>query len=118
MRRTLLRIPVSILLAVLALASILLAPVAALSQHAGPEAELSVSSIGGCAGGCHDEQQDGQQGSCSDKTACCCACHAPLSNAGIDLPLPFASTSSFISFDLQDPPPVYLPIFVPPQNRA
>ena len=118
MKQTRLHIPASVLLAILALASILLAPVAALSQHAGPEAELSVSSIGGCGGGCHDQQQDGQQGSCGDKTACCCACHAPLSNAGIDLPLPLASTSSFISFDLQDPPTVYLPIFVPPQNHS
>ncbi len=113
-----LRIPVSVLLAVLALASILLAPVAALSQHDQPDVAVSVSSIGGCTGGCHDQQQDGQQGDCGNNAACCCACHAPLTIAAVALPLPLTLSSSFISFDFQDPPQVYLPIFVPPQNRS
>lgn len=121
MNGTPLRIPVSVLLAVLALASILLAPVAALSQHdqSGTTA-VSAPADSCCAGACHGEarQQDGQQGDCCDTTACCCSCHAPLSIAAVALPLPLTLSSTFVAFDPQDPPQVYLPIFVPPQNHS
>ncbi len=103
------------LLTLLALASILLAPVAALSHNLLPDAAVSMTA--GDCGGCHDDSQDTGKDDCCT-TACACACHAPLTIKAVTLPVPVALTSCFASFNPHLPPQVYLPIFVPPQNRS
>lgn len=117
MKRNGMTIPAGILSAVLALVCILLAPVAALSHQA--DLPLSSGSVvsSGCAA-CHDDAGQASQSDDCDTGACCCACHAPLAIAAVAVPLPVAMASSFSVVTPSAPPQVYLPIFVPPQNRS
>ena len=103
------------LVTILALTSILLAPIAALSQHLQPEKAAVAASCDGC----HDDDA-GQNGKddCCTTAACSCACHAPLAFRAPSVPLPVLIDNSFASFEPHQPSQVYLPIFVPPQNRS
>ena len=105
------------LLTILALLSILLAPVAALSHQVLPEIVSSATADKDCDG-CHHDTTDTQQDDCCTTSACACACHAPLALKGVSVPLPLAVASNFNALTPQAPPHVYLSIFVPPQNRS
>jgi len=116
MIQTRIRIVATTLLSILALASILMAPVAALSHQGMTDVVSSAAADADCDG-CHHGAADSQQDDCCTTSACACACHAPLTLKAIDVPLPLATASSFNSPTPQAPPQVYLSIFVPPQNR-
>ncbi|WP_078789591.1 hypothetical protein [Trichlorobacter thiogenes] len=104
------------LLSILALATILMAPVAALSHQDLPKTVSSAAAATGCDD-CHHDAADTQQDDCCATTACACACHAPLTLKAITVPLPVAIASNFNLPTPQAPPQVYISIFVPPQNR-
>ena len=107
------------LLSILALATILMAPVAALSHQ---DMDKTVSSAAAAATDCgncdHNAADAQQQDDCCTSSACPCACHAPLTLKAITVPLPAMVTSIFTTLEPQQPPQVYLSIFVPPQNLS
>jgi hypothetical protein len=106
-------IPGTLMLVLLALATILLAPVTAFSHGMPDSAKMASLAV---EDGCHDNA-DGHQDDCCETTACACACHAPLAG-GIVLTLPVMDTPAFSASTDLSFPQVYLPIFVPPQNCA
>jgi len=112
-----LRILGTALLSILALATILMAPVAALSHQIKPDTVSSAVADKDCDD-CHHDAADSQKDDCCTTSACACACHAPLALKAITIPLPVAVTSSFVAPEPQQSPQVYLSIFVPPQNRS
>ncbi|MDD2501873.1 MAG: hypothetical protein PHN92_13780 [Geobacter sp.] len=105
------------LLSILALATILMAPVAALSHQDMTKTVSSAATAKDCDG-CHHDTADTHQDDCCTTSACACACHAPLALKGVAVPLPLAVASNFNALTPQAPPHVYLSIFVPPQNRS
>lgn len=107
-----LRITGNLLLVLLAVCTILLAPVAAFS-HAGPEGVVAAAVD---AGDCHSGGA-AQHDDCCETSACACACHAPLATS-IAVPLPATVPLVFALQDAPELPQVYLSIFVPPQNRS
>jgi len=118
MLQTRIRIISTTLLSILALATILMAPVAALSHQVLPDTRSTAASSADCDG-CHGETPaDTHQDDGCATTACACACHAPLTLAPVTVPLPVAIASSFNLSTPQTPPQVYLSIFVPPQNLS
>jgi hypothetical protein len=106
-------IPGTLVLVLLAMTTILLAPVTGFS-HGLPDSAKVVSLA--VEDGCHDNAGD-HQDDCCETTACACACHAPLAES-IVLPLPSMVTVKFAALIDLSFPQVYLPIFVPPQNCA
>ncbi|MDK9716415.1 MAG: hypothetical protein OEL57_00735 [Trichlorobacter sp.] len=107
------------LMSILALATILMAPVAALShQQDMPKVVSSAAAAATDCDDCHHDTTDTQQDDCCTSSACACACHAPLSLKAITVPLPVMVTSIFTALEPQQPPQVYLSIFVPPQNLS
>jgi len=104
------------LLSILALATILMAPVAALSHQVKPDTVTAVADKD--CDDCHHDAADSQQDDCCTTSACACACHAPLAIATVVVPLPEMATNCHPAITPQEPPQVYLSIFVPPQNHA
>lgn len=112
------RIVSTTLLSILALATILMAPVAALSHQVKPDtvsSALADTDYDGCH---HDAADTQQQDDCCTTSACACACHAPLAVSSPVVPLPEMTTNAHPAITPQEPPQVYLSIFVPPQNHA
>jgi|GEM_PF-945172 hypothetical protein len=105
------------LLSILALATILMAPVAALSHQRMPDV-VSSAAADTAKDDCHHNTADTQKDDCCTISACSCACHAPLTLKAITVPLPVAIASYFNLPTPQAPPQVYLTIFVPPQNLS
>lgn len=104
------------LLVLLALMSVLLAPLAAIS-HAGQNATPAAMSDQH-HDGCDDHHSQPADDDCCASSACSCACHAPLLTT---LPLPAALLlAGYVTAREPDYrlPTVYLAIFVPPQNRS
>jgi len=105
-------------LLLLALLSVLLAPVAAVchtDQTAAPAA-MADQQPGGC-GDCDDHQSQPDDDGCCSSSACSCACHAPLLTTLRLPPLPLAYVEAALEAS-HHLPSVYLSIFVPPQNRS
>jgi hypothetical protein len=105
-------------LALLALLSVLLAPVVAVC-HTGQvtaPAAMADQQHGGCDD-CADQQSPPDDDGCCSSSACSCACHAPLTSTVLFPPAPLFSFEPprEVSHRL---PVVYLTIFVPPQNRS
>ncbi len=106
------------LLSLLAIVTILMAPVVSKCHQQEPVHKADV--VDDC-NGCHQQSDDVQHDAGSDcckKSACACACHAPLL-VQIQLPpLPVIQTARLPQLVPQKPPQVYLPIYVPPQNLS
>lgn len=105
-------------LLLLALLSILLAPVAAICHtgQAAASAAVADQQHGGCSD-CADHQGQPDDDDCCASSACSCACHAPLLTTLRLPPLPLAYVETALETDRRLPS-VYLAIFVPPQNRS
>jgi len=102
-------------LVLLALLSVLLAPVAAVC-HTG-QATAPPAMTDQHHEGCPDHQSQPDDDDCCASSACPCACHAPLTTAVMFPPPPLFSFEPF-SEVTHRLPAVYLAIFVPPQNRS
>lgn len=114
-------ISAALLFSLIALLSLLLAPLAAVGQITAadtPTAMASGQDHGGCHGDCDDLQDGNQQDGCCGKSACACPCHAPLTFQMTAVARPLVVATRFVIVSVQQPPQVYLPIFVPPQNRS
>jgi len=106
------------ILLLLALLSVLLAPVAAVchtGQTAAPTT-MADQQQGGCDD-CDDRQSQPDDDGCCSSSACSCACHAPLLTRLQLPPLPLAGYTTTPEPDYRLPT-VYLTIFVPPQNSS
>ena len=103
------------LLVLLALMSVLLAPLAAIS-HAGQNATPAAMSDQH-HDGCDDHHSQPADDDCCASSACSCACNAPLLTT---LQLPALPLAGYVTAREPDYrlPTVYLAIFVPPQNRS
>ncbi|MGE3259197.1 MAG: hypothetical protein AB7J94_06085 [Geobacter sp.] len=105
-------------LVLLALLSVLLAPVVAVCHtgQATAPAAMADQQPGGCDD-CDDHQSQPDDDGCCSSSACSCACHAPLTSTVMFPPTPLFSFEPFreVTHRL---PVVYLTIFVPPQNRS
>lgn len=101
------------LLVLLALTSVLLAPVVSIS-HAGQASQPPA--IGDQHhGDCGDHQSQTDDDDCCASSACSCACHAPLLTS-LSFPPPPLVMFEHAWEPAQQLPTVYLSIFVPPQN--
>jgi hypothetical protein len=102
-------------LMLLALLSVLLAPVVAIC-HSG-QTTAPVAMADQHHEGCPDHQSQPDDDDCCASSACSCACHAPLTTTVMFPPAPLFSFEPFRE-DTHRLPAVYLAIFVPPQNHS
>jgi hypothetical protein len=100
-------------LLLLAVLSVLLAPVAALCHTGQTTSPAAIADQQ--HGGCDDHQSQPDDDGCCSSSACSCACHAPLLTT-LQLPsLPLTCIEAALEAS-HYLPSVYLTIFVPPQN--
>jgi len=105
-------------LLLLALLSVLLAPVAAICHTGQTMAPVAMADQqnSGCDD-CGGHQSLPDDDGCCSSSACPCACHAPLLTTLRLPPLPLAYVEAALEAS-HHLPSVYLTIFVPPQNRS